>query len=127
MIEDEGGTRVRCHGLNIDVAHLEALDVADEEAVSWDGSEHIGLGIGILALGGRNRGVGGRASAAMLDVDVAQLDLFDGMIGNSADDRPESRYRIRANNVADQHASQPPNLRAAGPAHPAAKPQKNRD
>src|SRR5208282_4697906 len=102
------------------MAHLQALHMADVKPVRGHRAEHIRLGVRILFLGDCDSGVRLRPASTMLDVDVAQADVFDRVVRNAADDRPKTRSGIRANDIADRDSPQLSYGRVLRSAHAAA-------
>ncbi len=71
---------------NFDVAHFEITHVAEEEAGGRRLAEHAWLGIAILFFGKLDlRGVGGGA-AGSLNINIGELDVFNGVARDSAED-----------------------------------------
>src|SRR5262249_45083801 len=111
---------------DLDIAQLDVLGVPDVEPMRWHPAEHAWLRIRFLILRRIDRRVFLSAAALMLDVDVANLHVLDQVPRNAADDRADSRSRIRAHNIADQYAAQLTYGYSRRSAHPPAEPQEDR-
>src|SRR5664280_388999 len=70
VVEIDGGAGVGCYGRDLDVAHLQAVDVAEVEAVRRQRAKHSRLGVGVFALGNLDLGLIGSASTNALDVNI---------------------------------------------------------
>ena len=75
---------------DFNVAELYVAGMANEEAVAGhDRAKHGWFGVGILILGGLSSSILLRAASLVLDIDIAQPDIFDFVTWNAADDRAQ--------------------------------------
>ena len=81
--------------------------MAEVEAEVGQGAEHAGFGVVRLPFRGLRfwLGIGG-ASAGGLDVDVGELDVFDGVAGDAGEDGAELAGGVVAGEVADEDAAE---------------------
>ena len=80
VVEIEGRAGVGGFGGDFDVAELEVLDVADVHAGGGQIAEHGGLGIFVGVLCGWIASHVGAGAAYLVQVNVADLQVFDGMV-----------------------------------------------
>ena len=106
VFEVERRARVGGYRLDLGVAHFQVLHVAEKEALRGSRAEHARLGILGLVLGHLNLGrIRGRA-ADVLHIDVRELDVFDEVAGDSAEDRAVARGGVEGVDVVDEDAAQ---------------------
>src|SRR5713226_3618053 len=105
LFEVKAGALVGRSGLNLDVAHLEVGDVAQEEALRGrGGAEHAWVRILVGIFRHDDFGVVGRAAALMLDVNVRDLDVLNGVVGDAAEDGGDVRGGVVTDKIVDDDA-----------------------
>ena len=104
FVEIDGGARVGRDRRNLNVAHLQAIDVAEVEAVGGEWAQHGRFGVGVFVLADLDLGLIGCTSAGALDEDIGYFEVFHGEAGNAGDVGAEPGHGIVASNVGDQHA-----------------------
>ena len=79
--------------------------MAEEEALRWAVGPNIaGIGIAVFFFGHDDLRVFGGASAEVLDVDVGELDVLNGVAGDAAEDGGDVRGGVVADEVVDEDA-----------------------
>src|SRR5690348_14563685 len=98
--------------------------MANEKSVRRHGTKHVRLGI--LTFEFRRLQVRHRARAAssLVEINITDLEVFNGVAGNTADDGSEPRIGVVADDVAQNNSPHLPHRPSLRPAHPAAQAQK---
>ena len=85
--QTEAGPQILGCWSNFNVAHLKAIDVTEKETLRRRRrAEHAGVGVAVFFLRHDNLCVFSGASTLVLDVDIGEFDVLDGMARDSAED-----------------------------------------
>lgn len=110
---------------DLHISQFKIPGMADEKPVRRHGPKHVRLGIFMFELWRLQVRHGARAPAAVVEINIADLDVFDGVAGDAADDGGEPRIGVVADNIAQNDSPQLPYRPSLGPAHAAAQAQED--
>src|SRR5689334_23138674 len=103
IIHPEGWASIRLLVDDLDIAEVNVFDVAHKEAMCRQRAEHSWFRI-IVRLFDRLKGRHLRSTAPkLMDVDIADLHIFDVVAGNAADDGGQLCVRSVAGNTAHNY------------------------
>src|SRR6185437_6195926 len=126
VLEPHCGTSIRLAGDNLDAAQFDVSGVAYKKSVRRHRAQLPDLWISGLLLLRPQSGHLRRAAALMLKVNVADLDVFDLVAGNSTENGGVFRNAVGTDNVADENAAQRSGGDTFGPFEATAQTQKQR-
>src|SRR5262249_17706194 len=124
--EPEGGTRIGCHAGDLDIAELDIAYMTQIEMLRRQRTKAGRLGVVIRPFGRFQPRHLSVATAPVQEAAIADLDILNGMTGNTTDDRGHLISGSIAGDIADQYSLEPADRDPAGSTHARAQAQENR-
>ena len=84
------------------MTHFQVAHVAEEESCGWDYPEASRIGIVVFLLGGLRLRAARLFHPRSLYIDVGELHILDGMIGDAGDNRALALRCVETDEIADQ-------------------------
>ena len=108
------------------IRHFHVFDMPQKEASGGEASEHAGLGVFALFFHRIQFCHCGRPTAKLVQVNIADFDVFDAMTGDAAHNRAKLGQRTRADHVVDEHPLQASHRNVLRAAHSGPQAQEQR-
>src|SRR5438270_1929549 len=106
IIQNESGATIFLQWLDVNVAHIDPFHVTNKKAMGRRWTKAVGLRVQIFDLRYHDGSGFFCAPTTMLDINIVELNVFNEVARNAADNCRLLRLGIGNHNIADQHVPQ---------------------